>query len=63
MKGYLKNFKVIFEVFKDGWFNIGDIGVIYFDGYLEIKDWFKDIIILGGENISSIEVEKVFYEN
>ncbi|CAN7039693.1 hypothetical protein IGI04_005879 [Brassica rapa subsp. trilocularis] len=63
MKGYLKNPKATSEAFKDGWFNTGDIGVIHPDGHLEIKDRSKDIIISGGENISSIEVEKVLYEN
>ncbi|CAH8385994.1 unnamed protein product [Eruca vesicaria subsp. sativa] len=63
MKGYLKNPKATSEAFKHGWFNTGDIGVIHPDGHLEIKDRSKDIIISGGENISSIEVEKVLYEN
>ncbi|KAL1223231.1 Butyrate--CoA ligase AAE11, peroxisomal [Cardamine amara subsp. amara] len=61
MKGYLKNPKATSEAFKHGWFNTGDLGVIYPDGHVEIKDRSKDIIISGGENISSIEVEKVLY--
>ncbi|EOA34344.1 hypothetical protein CARUB_v10021865mg [Capsella rubella] len=63
MKGYLKNPKATAEVFKDGWLNTGDIGVIYPDGHVEIKDRSKDIIISGGENISRIEVEKVLYDH
>nr|APA46455.1 hypothetical protein Cgr926_CNL1 [Capsella grandiflora] len=63
MKGYLKNPKATAEAFKDGWLNTGDIGVIYPDGHVEIKDRSKDIIISGGENISSIEVEKVLYDH
>ncbi|CAH2065632.1 unnamed protein product [Thlaspi arvense] len=62
MKGYLKNPKATSEAFKHGWLNTGDIGVIHPDGHVEIKDRSKDIIISGGENISSIEVEKVIYE-
>lgn len=61
MKGYLKNFSVIEEVFVGGWFYIGDLVVCYLDGYIEICDWFKDIIIFGGENIFIIELEGVFY--
>ncbi|XP_009587530.1 trans-cinnamate:CoA ligase, peroxisomal-like [Nicotiana tomentosiformis] len=57
MKGYFKNDKANSEVFKNGWFFTGDVGVIHSDGYLEIKDRSKDVIISGGENISSIEVE------
>ncbi|CAD5316401.1 unnamed protein product [Arabidopsis thaliana] len=63
MKGYLKNPKATSEVFKHGWLNTGDIGVIHPDGHIEIKDRSKDIIISGGENISSIEVERVLYEH
>ncbi|XP_010474116.1 PREDICTED: butyrate--CoA ligase AAE11, peroxisomal-like [Camelina sativa] len=63
MKGYLKNPKATTDVFKHGWLNTGDIGAIYPDGHLEIKDRSKDIIISGGENISSIDVEKVLYEH
>jgi fatty-acyl-CoA synthase len=57
MKGYLKNPKATREALKDGWFHSGDLGVIYPDGYIQLKDRSKDIIISGGENISSIEVE------
>ncbi|ESQ28605.1 hypothetical protein EUTSA_v10018337mg [Eutrema salsugineum] len=61
MKGYLRNPKATSESFKHGWLNTGDIGVIHPDGHVEIKDRSKDIIISGGENISSIEVERVLY--
>lgn len=62
MLGYLKDLEGILKcMMLDGWFRIGDIGVMYIDGYLEIKDRFKDIIISGGENISSVEVEFVLY--
>jgi len=57
MKGYLKNPKATQESFAGGWFHSGDLGVIYPDGYVQLKDRSKDIIISGGENISSIEVE------
>ncbi len=57
MKGYLKNSKATEEALKDGWFHSGDLGVTYPDGYIQLKDRSKDIIISGGENISSIEVE------
>ncbi|CAA7020182.1 unnamed protein product [Microthlaspi erraticum] len=63
MKGYLKNPKATSEAFKHGWLNTGDIGVIHPDGYIEIKDRSKDIIISGGENISSVEVENVLYKH
>ncbi|CAA7020203.1 unnamed protein product [Microthlaspi erraticum] len=63
MKGYLKNPKATSEALKHGRLNTGDLGVIHPDGHIEIKDRSKDIIISGGENISSIEVEKVLYEN
>ncbi|PHU19181.1 Benzoate--CoA ligase, peroxisomal [Capsicum chinense] len=59
MKGYLKNDKANISAFKNGWFFTGDVGVIHQDGYMEIKDRSKDVIISGGENISSIEVENV----
>ena len=61
MKGYLKNRKATAEVFEGGWFKTGDLGVKYPDGYIKIMDRLKDIIISGGENISSIEVENVLY--
>jgi fatty-acyl-CoA synthase len=57
MRGYLKNAKATEEAFKGGWFHTGDLGVMYPDGYIQLKDRSKDIIISGGENISSIEVE------
>ncbi len=63
MKGYLKNTKATEEVFRNGWFLTGDLGVLHPDGYVEIKDRSKDIIISGGENISSLEVEDVLYRH
>ncbi len=63
MKGYLKNPKATKEAFKDGWFHTGDLAVLNADGYIKIKDRSKDIIISGGENISSIEVEDVLYQH
>ncbi|KNA18372.1 hypothetical protein SOVF_071410 [Spinacia oleracea] len=63
MKGYLKNEKGTSEAFKDGWFHTGDVGVIHQDGYVEIKDRLKDVIISGGENISSLEVETVIFRH
>ena len=63
MKGYLKNPKATGEAFAGGWFHSGDLAVIEPDGYVKIKDRSKDIIISGGENISSIEVEDVLYRH
>jgi len=63
MKGYLKNPKASEEAFAGGWFHTGDLGVMHPDGYIEIKDRSKDIIISGGENISTIEVESVLYRH
>ena len=63
MKGYLKNPKATQEAFEGGWFHSGDLGVWHPDGYVELKDRSKDIIISGGENISSIEVEDTLYTN
>ena len=63
MKGYLKNEKATQEAFAGGWYHSGDLAVIYPDGYVKIKDRSKDIIISGGENISSIEVEDVLYRH
>ncbi|WP_298431242.1 acyl-CoA synthetase [Ottowia sp.] len=63
MKGYLKNPKATEEAFSGGWFHTGDLAVQYPDGYIKIKDRSKDIIISGGENISSIEVEDVLYRH
>ncbi|HEY4163472.1 MAG TPA: AMP-binding protein [Dongiaceae bacterium] len=59
MMGYLKNPEASDQVFRDGWFHSGDLGVMHPDGYVEVKDRSKDIIISGGENISSLEVEEV----
>ncbi|GAB4850815.1 Acetate/butyrate--CoA ligase aae7, peroxisomal [Ancistrocladus abbreviatus] len=61
MKGYLKNPKANKEAFANGWFHSGDLAVKHPDGYIEIKDRSKDIIISGGENISSLEVENALY--
>jgi fatty-acyl-CoA synthase len=63
MKGYLKNDKASEVAFRDGWFHTGDLGVRHPDGYVEIKDRSKDIIISGGENISSLEVEECLYRH
>ena len=59
MKGYLKDEKATKEAFRGGWFRTGDLGVLHPSGYIELKDRSKDIIISGGENISSVEVENV----
>src|SRR5699024_1590138 len=59
MKGYLKNPEATAEAFQNGWYHTGDLGVLEPDGYIRIKDRDKDIIISGGENISSIEIENV----
>jgi fatty-acyl-CoA synthase len=63
MKGYLKNPKATRDAFEGGWFHSGDLGVLHADGYIQLKDRSKDIIISGGENISSIEVEEVLYRH
>ncbi|HUL93687.1 MAG TPA: acyl-CoA synthetase [Burkholderiales bacterium] len=63
MKGYLKNAKATQEAFAGGWFHSGDLAVMHPDGYVKIKDRSKDIIISGGENISSLEVEDVLYRH
>ena len=63
MKGYLKSPQATAKAFADGWFWTGDLAVLHPDGYLEIRDRSKDIIISGGENISSIEIEKVLFEH
>jgi fatty-acyl-CoA synthase len=63
MKGYLKDPKATEAAFMNGWFHTGDLGVMHEDGYIEIKDRSKDIIISGGENISSIEVEGALYRH
>jgi len=61
MKGYLRNPAATDAAFAGGWFHTGDLGVLHPDGYIEVKDRAKDIVISGGENISSLEVEEVLY--
>ena len=63
MKGYLKNPTATEKEFAGGWFHTGDLGVVHPDGYIKIKDRSKDVIISGGENISSLEVEDVLYRH
>ncbi|CCE07302.1 putative AMP-binding enzyme [Bradyrhizobium sp. STM 3843] len=63
MKGYLKNEKATTEAFAGGWFHTGDLGVLDAHGYVIIKDRSKDIIISGGENVSSVEVEDILYKH
>ena len=63
MKGYLKNPEATAEAFKGGWYHTGDIAVLHPDGYVEVKDRSKDVIISGGENISSLEVEETLYKH
>ncbi len=63
MKGYLKDEAATAKAFRGGWFHTGDLGVMHPDGYIELKDRSKDIIISGGENISTIEVESVLYRH
>ena len=63
MKGYFKNPEGTKEAFAGGWFHSGDLGVLHPDGYVELKDRSKDIIISGGENISSVEIENVLYQH
>ena len=63
MKGYLNNIDATRAAFSGGWFHSGDLGVLHADGYIQLKDRSKDIIISGGENISSIEIEDVLYKN
>ena len=63
MKGYLKNKKANDEAFENGWFHSGDLAVMHEDGYIQLKDRSKDIIISGGENISSIEIEEILLKN
>ena len=63
MKGYLKNKQATDKAFAGGWFHSGDLGVVYPDGYIQLKDRSKDIIISGGENISSIEIEEVLHKH
>lgn len=63
MSGYLKNPEATEEALRDGWFHTGDLGVLHPDGYMEVKDRSKDIIISGGENISSLEVEEALFRH
>jgi len=63
MKGYLKNPEATAAAFDGGWFHSGDLAVMHPDGYIEVKDRSKDIIISGGENISSLEVEETLYRH
>jgi fatty-acyl-CoA synthase len=63
MKGYLKNPTATDAALRDGWLHTGDLGVRHGDGYIEIKDRAKDIIITGGENVSSLEVEEVLFKH
>ncbi|GAA6212797.1 acyl-CoA synthetase [Hyphomicrobiales bacterium 4NK60-0047b] len=63
MKGYLKNTQATNDAFSGGWFHSGDLGVLYEDGYIQLKDRSKDVIISGGENISSIEVENILFKH
>lgn len=63
MSGYLNDLQATQESFKGGWFHTGDLGVIHSDGYIQLKDRSKDIIISGGENISTIEVESVIFSH
>ncbi|GBD44853.1 Long-chain-fatty-acid--CoA ligase [bacterium HR40] len=63
MKGYVKNRKATEEAFRGGWYHTGDLAVLHPDGYVEVRDRAKDIIISGGENISSLEVEEVLYRH
>lgn len=63
MKGYFKDEKETAKAFQKGWFSTGDVGVIHPDGYLEIKDRSKDVIISGGENISSVELESILFKH
>ncbi|MFT6033971.1 MAG: fatty-acyl-CoA synthase [Arenicella sp.] len=63
MKGYFKNCEATKDAFAGGWFHSGDLGVMHPDGYIQLKDRSKDIIISGGENISSIEVEEILYKH
>ena len=63
MKGYLKNPAATAEAFRGGWFHTGDLAVCHPDGYIEVKDRSKDVIISGGENISSLEVEEALYRH
>ena len=63
MKGYLKNPAATDDAFRGGWYHTGDLAVLHSDGYVEIKDRAKDVIISGGENISSLEIEETLYKH
>jgi fatty-acyl-CoA synthase len=63
MKGYYNDAEATATAFRGGWFHSGDLGVMYPDGYIELRDRKKDIIISGGENISTIEVERTLYQH
>jgi fatty-acyl-CoA synthase len=63
MKGYLKNPEATAAAFQGGWLRTGDLAVVHADGYMEVKDRAKDIIISGGENISTLEIEEVLYRH
>ncbi|KAI6691351.1 hypothetical protein NL676_028179 [Syzygium grande] len=63
MKGYYKDPEATAKAFRNRWFLTGDVGVIHHDGYLEVKDRSKDVIISDGENISSVELENVLYRH
>jgi fatty-acyl-CoA synthase len=63
MKGYLRNERATSEAFREGWYHTGDLAVWHPDGYMQVKDRSKDIIISGGENISSLEVEECLYRH
>jgi fatty-acyl-CoA synthase len=63
MKGYLRNEEATAAAFRGGWYHTGDLGVWHADGYVEIKDRSKDVIISGGENISSLEIEECLYRH
>jgi fatty-acyl-CoA synthase len=63
MRGYLKNPQATAAAFHGGWFHTGDLGVLHPDGYVEVKDRMKDVIISGGENISSLELEELIYKH
>src|SRR5690606_15414113 len=63
MKGYYNEPEATAEAFRGGWFHSGDVAVMHPDGYIELRDRKKDIIITGGENVSSIEVEQTIYRH
>ena len=63
MRGYYEDSEATAEAFRGGWFHSGDVGVLHPDGYIELRDRSKDIIISGGENISTIEVENTLYQH